>query len=105
MSKNLDFHFFSAGLLTTAFNVLDYEELTTHSVTMTILVSDGMDWSNSTLTLEIIDVNEEPSIHQTKYILTPPEEGVVRALHWAEPPEPHLPILLFGSISILSLAE
>jgi len=47
-------------------------------VVMTVMVSDGIDWTNDTLTIEILDINEPPSFHQTKYTLEPAEEGVVR---------------------------
>jgi len=57
--------------------VINYEGVATYSVVMTVMVSDGIDWTNDTLTIEILDINEPPSFHQTKYTLEPAEEGVV----------------------------
>lgn len=60
--------------------MIDYEELESYTVTLTIMVSDGMDWSDDTLTINILNVNEAPAFHQTKYTMEPPDEGPVGSL-------------------------
>ncbi|KAL4238312.1 bahd acyltransferase [Mactra antiquata] len=67
----------TSGALTTEFNIIDYEEVTDHSIIVTIRVSDDYDWSDDTLTIHIRNVNEAPSFHQTMYTLEPPEEGTI----------------------------
>ncbi|XP_053377282.1 cadherin-related family member 2-like isoform X2 [Mercenaria mercenaria] len=70
----------TSGTLTTANNVLDYEELDPNwSIVVTVTVSDGIDRATGTLTILIRNVNEAPYFHQTKYTLEPPEEGTFGA--------------------------
>jgi hypothetical protein len=70
--------FFSAGVLTTEYNILDYEELDpSWEVIATITVSDSLDTATGTLTINIRNVNEAPYFHQTKYSFEPIEQGGV----------------------------
>ncbi|XP_052766684.1 protocadherin-like protein [Mya arenaria] len=70
----------TTGILTTAFNVLDYEDVMTQygivsQLDVHVQVNDGSDWSDGNLTLEVLNVNEPPAFHQTKYTMEPDEQG------------------------------
>ncbi|KAH3823894.1 hypothetical protein DPMN_125719 [Dreissena polymorpha] len=69
----------TSGVLTTAFNVLDYEKVIgnswSSSFNVAVQVNDGMDWSDAVLSVVILNVNEPPSFHETKYKMTPAEQG------------------------------
>ena len=67
-----------AGVITTEYNILDYEELDPIWTTIaTVTLSDSLDTTTGTLTIDIRNVNEAPYFHQTKYTFKSREQGGV----------------------------
>ncbi|KAL3888203.1 hypothetical protein ACJMK2_000579 [Sinanodonta woodiana] len=65
----------TTGVLKTS-AAIDYEEIESLTYTLTIKISDTEDSSTATITINIGNINEAPSFHQTKYRLNPSEGGL-----------------------------
>ncbi|KAK3085049.1 hypothetical protein FSP39_023491 [Pinctada imbricata] len=60
----------STGLLTTFSNILNFESLTSTTVTIVVTVSDSTSSDTANLVLTIVDVNEPPQFDRSKYSIS-----------------------------------